>query len=427
MKVRHTLICFFFLSLQDGNNGLILYTGTEGGDVTVQCSSSSGSRKILCKDPCKEEDIIIETTDLRAHEGRFSIKWSRRDVSVTITQLTKSDSGLYRCGYESSHQQFEIIIVDAGGEASSGTEAAAEHLPNLGGELGTPIRDNVHRDAVESKDMLNQQVCGLAGRRELGKGNKGGRRVGSHEPIVGPENGRKGERTGAQEDHLLGLAGSAEPPALQTLSPRMCFCKGGCEEEDILVETTSLKAQRDRYSIRYVKRSPSGGFVFVGITQLTRSDSGRYRCGLDRTWSPDPYRGFNIVVTDAPTTSEPNQAMTSSVPSASTATTTQSLSSSSGSSRAPTRGVWLYAVIVVVVVVIVIVSGLVLMIFCIWRNIKPDGLNTSRTSEGTNMEIALYENCGPVSTCEDSTYQSLHPASRDQDQTYSTLTHTQHA
>ncbi|XP_068566607.1 CMRF35-like molecule 8 [Cebidichthys violaceus] len=200
------------------------------------------------------------------------------------------------------------------------------------------------------------------------------------------------------------------------------FCKGQCENKDILVATTGFRTQRGRYSIRYEEGYPSGGFVYVGITQLTRSDSGQYWCWLDEPVSPDPYHGFKIVVTNAPPTSKPNQAMTSSVPSASTATTTQSLSSTSGSSRPPARGVWLYAVIVVV---LVIVSGLVLMMFCIRRNITPDaGLNTRRTSEGTNTEIALYENCRPVSTCEDSTYQSLDPASRDQDQTYSTLTHT---
>ncbi|KAK9514720.1 hypothetical protein VZT92_025414 [Zoarces viviparus] len=348
MKVRHTLICFFFLSLQDGNNGLVkaqIYARTEGGDVTVQCSSSpSGSRIILCKEPCKQENNIIETTDDRAHEGRFSIERRNRDVSVTITQLTKSDSGLYQCGSGSSYRPFEIIVVDALLDDSS---EETTFYPRSGGNI------------------------------------------------------------------LVGCYFS-------TTETRKYFCKGRCKENDILVETAAYGAQRGRYSIRYVNGYSSGGFVYVGITQLTSSDSGRYRCGLDKPFSPDSYySGFNIVVTDAPTTSNPNQAMTSSVPSASTAT-----GSSRPATRAPT-GVWLYAVIVVVVVVIV--SGLVLMIFCSWRNIKPDGLNTSRTSGGTNTEIALYENCGPVSTCEDSTYQSLHPASRDQDQTYSTLTHTQHA
>ncbi|XP_031694962.1 uncharacterized protein LOC116377459 isoform X2 [Anarrhichthys ocellatus] len=308
MKVRHTLICFFFLSLQDGNNGLILiYTGTEGKGVTVKCSSSSsGSRKILCKDPCKQEDNIIETTDDRAQKGRFSIEWSRSGgVSVTIRQLTKSDSGLYGCGIKSSYQQFEILVVDA-------------------------LLDG---DSSEEKTFSSRSGGNI----------------------------------------IVGCVFSAS-------ETRKYFCKGRCKEEDILVATTAYGAQRDRYSIRYVEGYSSGGFVYVGITQLTRSDSGWYRCGLDRTFSPDPYHGFNIVVTDAPTTSEPNQAMTSSVTSASTATTTQSLSSTSGSSRASpaspetieqsdtTRDVLLSVGLALVFMVILSLS---VLLFCRRRTSKP--------------------------------------------------------
>ncbi|XP_054465793.1 uncharacterized protein LOC129100238 isoform X2 [Anoplopoma fimbria] len=352
MKVRHTLIVFFFLYLQDGNNGLVkvqVYTAAEGGNVRVECPSSSfGSWKIFCKEPCEQEDILIERTNVRAQKGRYSIEWMRgsRDVDVTIRQLTKSDSGLYRCGSRYSSHQIEVIVVDA-------------------------LLDG---DPSEEKTLYS--------------------------------------RTGGNVlvECFFTTSGS-----------RTYFCKGECKEEDILVETTNLTAQRDRYSIRYVPGDPSGVFLYVGITQLTMSDSGRYRCVLDRRLFTDPYREFEIIVTDAPPTSKPNQDISSSVPSASTATTTQSFNSTSGSSGPTTRGVWLYAVIVVV---IVIVSGLALMIFCIRRNTKPDGVNTRGTSEGTNMEIALYENCSPVSPSEDSTYQSLDPASRDQDQTYSTLTHT---
>lgn len=38
--------------------------------------------------------------------------------------------------------------------------------------------------------------------------------------------------------------------------------------------------------------------MYVSITQLTGSDSGRYRCGLDRTAAPDSYRDFDIIITD---------------------------------------------------------------------------------------------------------------------------------
>ncbi|XP_038577621.1 uncharacterized protein LOC119905017 isoform X2 [Micropterus salmoides] len=120
MKVRHTLICFFFLSLQDGNTGLTndqipsVYTGTEGGDITVTCSFSSyGSSIFFCKRECKREDILIHTTGVRDQRGRYRIRYERGgNIFVSITQLTKSDSGLYRCGLGGSNIRFEIIVVD---------------------------------------------------------------------------------------------------------------------------------------------------------------------------------------------------------------------------------------------------------------------------------------------------------------------------
>uniref|UniRef100_A0A8P4GIH2 Immunoglobulin V-set domain-containing protein n=1 Tax=Dicentrarchus labrax TaxID=13489 RepID=A0A8P4GIH2_DICLA len=79
---------------------------------------------------------------------------------------------------------------------------------------------------------------------------------------------------------------------------RKYFCKDDCKEEDILVETTGFRGQKGRYKIRYIKGFSTGGFVFVRITQLTQSDSGQYRCGLDRPSSQDPYQEFRIIVTD---------------------------------------------------------------------------------------------------------------------------------
>ncbi|XP_033987632.1 uncharacterized protein LOC117483411 [Trematomus bernacchii] len=102
---------------------------------------------------------------------------------------------------------------------------------------------------------------------------------------------------------------------------RKIFCKGKCYEENILVETTGDSAQRGRYSIRYVEGSLLSDYIlYVSITKLTKSDAGRYQCGLDRSFLPDSYQDIKIRVTDAPTS------LTSS-PSASTLTTTQSLSS----------------------------------------------------------------------------------------------------
>ncbi|KAJ4934271.1 hypothetical protein JOQ06_007070 [Pogonophryne albipinna] len=151
------------------------------------------------------------------------------------------------------------------------------------------------------------------------------------------------------------------------IETNMYFCKEECEG-DILVETTSNKyAIKDRYSIRHVK----GGFVFVSIEQLTQSDSGWYRCGLDRPDSKDPYQRFRLNVTDALTTSTPS----SSVSSASSTTTIQSESSttspaSSKTTKQPeeTKGVILY--VSLTLVVLVIVSSLAVLVFCRKRTCK---------------------------------------------------------
>uniref|UniRef100_A0A8C4H7G5 Immunoglobulin V-set domain-containing protein n=1 Tax=Dicentrarchus labrax TaxID=13489 RepID=A0A8C4H7G5_DICLA len=76
---------------------------------------------------------------------------------------------------------------------------------------------------------------------------------------------------------------------------RKYFCKDDCKEKYILVETTGDRGQKGRYRIRYLRGFPTGGFVYVSITQLTQSDSGQYRCGLDRPFLPDPYQEFRII------------------------------------------------------------------------------------------------------------------------------------
>ena len=78
---------------------------------------------------------------------------------------------------------------------------------------------------------------------------------------------------------------------------RKYFCKNDCKSENILVQTAAGKVQNGRYSTEFTK-SDTGGSVYVSITQLNKSDSGRYRCAVDRISLQDPYREFNIIVTD---------------------------------------------------------------------------------------------------------------------------------
>ncbi|XP_033981423.1 uncharacterized protein LOC117478542 isoform X2 [Trematomus bernacchii] len=75
---------------------------------------------------------------------------------------------------------------------------------------------------------------------------------------------------------------------------RKFFCKEPCRRKDILIETTDAPAQRGRYSIDYENRD-----YFVTITQLTKSDSRRYRCGVGLYLSTASYEYIEIIVVDA--------------------------------------------------------------------------------------------------------------------------------
>lgn len=70
---------------------------------------------------------------------------------------------------------------------------------------------------------------------------------------------------------------------------RKFLCREECDK--LLVDTDDSIAMSDRYKIRYVSRS-----VFnATITQLTKSDSGRYTCGAGRQYAK--CQEFEITVT----------------------------------------------------------------------------------------------------------------------------------
>ncbi|XP_045912567.1 uncharacterized protein LOC123975285 [Micropterus dolomieu] len=314
MKVRHTLICFFFLSLQDGNTGLTnaqipsVHTGTEGGDITVRCSfSSPGSSMFFCKRECKPEDILIHTTGVRDQRGRYSITYEggyslySKYVFVSIIQLTKSDSGRYRCGLGGFNIEFEIIVVDALLDGSPPEETSL--YARAGGNI-----------------------------------------------VVG---------------------------CSFTFSGRgKYFCKEECKEKDILVETTGYTAERGRYSIRYTQRSLTDVSVYVSITQLTKSDSGRYRCGLDRRLSPDSYWEFEIIVTDDPSASIP--------------TTQISQTDLHQIETAPLRDVWLPVGLTLAIMVILLLLAVV--IYCRKRSSKPKEAPVETEYTSVTETNQVYEN-----------------------------------
>ncbi|XP_053280073.1 uncharacterized protein LOC128441962 isoform X1 [Pleuronectes platessa] len=126
MNVCYTLICCFFL--YDVSAEILTYSANEGETIRVKYSFRSyGSRK-FCRGRCEAGDVLIETEENEARNGRYSIKYEKPgdaegDLTVTMTNVSKSDSGMYHFGLGSDsslYREFKILIHDAQLDGSSG-------------------------------------------------------------------------------------------------------------------------------------------------------------------------------------------------------------------------------------------------------------------------------------------------------------------
>ena len=72
------------------------------------------------------------------------------------------------------------------------------------------------------------------------------------------------------------------------------FCKDECK--GYILSMYSGSHQNGTSSMRYYETS-GGSRLDVTITQLRKSDSGRYRCGLN-SYRSGPYKQFELVVRD---------------------------------------------------------------------------------------------------------------------------------
>ncbi|XP_040043503.2 CMRF35-like molecule 1 isoform X1 [Gasterosteus aculeatus] len=68
------------------------------------------------------------------------------------------------------------------------------------------------------------------------------------------------------------------------------FCKGACDEEDILVRSSKHKDSNGKYSIK-----DEGNTFTVTISGLTEDDSGTYWCGIERV-GVDTYNEVVLTV-----------------------------------------------------------------------------------------------------------------------------------
>ncbi|KAM3618875.1 uncharacterized protein V6R79_026142 [Siganus canaliculatus] len=194
---------------------------------------------------------------------------------------------------------------------------------------------------------------------------------------------------------------------------RRLFCKNTCEGNDVLIDTERDFDQRGRYTIRHEEAEDAFSelSLFVSITKLTKSDSGRYRCSTTGDWRPDSLEDFELRVEEVPTAPKPttpgrSSTSSSSASSASTLTTTHSFiwssRSSPPSSASPkttkeseqidTRagpGLPLYLGLTMVVMVIVL-SGAV-WIFCRKRTTKPKEPPHPGERDSAPVAPPLYE------------------------------------
>uniref|UniRef100_A0A3B5MD56 Immunoglobulin V-set domain-containing protein n=1 Tax=Xiphophorus couchianus TaxID=32473 RepID=A0A3B5MD56_9TELE len=80
-------------------------------------------QKIFCRENCGNGNVLIETTENSAENGRYSIEYVKvhgpniYSFSVKISALTESDSGRYRCGLGQSSESYQdFTLTVSGGE-----------------------------------------------------------------------------------------------------------------------------------------------------------------------------------------------------------------------------------------------------------------------------------------------------------------------
>lgn len=104
-------------------NALKNVYGVPGEDITAMCGLYlPGTWKFFCRKNCEAGNILIKTKELLAQRKRYKTQF--KEISpgffslyVSISELTQSDSGIYRCGlgYYSKpafYQDFRLFVAD---------------------------------------------------------------------------------------------------------------------------------------------------------------------------------------------------------------------------------------------------------------------------------------------------------------------------
>ncbi|KAM3618757.1 uncharacterized protein V6R79_024497 [Siganus canaliculatus] len=433
-----------------------ILTRKEGEDVTHECSFFfNGKRRLFCKNTCEGNDVLINTALNFYQRGRYTIRYeeaegafSESSLYVSITKLTTSDSGRYRCSTTGdllpvSLEDFEshvkvlallhAIYVPQFLNCTRLLDVTQHHLPHGPRHRDSPDLHQSHvkvlallhviyvpqflnctrlldltqrhlphgprhRDSPDLHQSLTfltllQQLTYFTHDYHGNHGNRTSRAVRERESgrgefdvkltmesIVGDGESSRSEALlcpcsstirrrnhGAdvllQKHHefkqdravlqdeitsftsAISILTGKEGEDFTYKCPlffngrRRLFCKNTCKGNDVLIDTERDSDQRGRYTIRYEKAKDLTlhSSLYVSITNLTTSDSGRYRCSTTGDWRLDSKDDFELRVEEVPTVPTPttpgrSSTSSSSASSASTLTTTQSFTWSSSSS-----------------------------------------------------------------------------------------------
>ncbi|KAF3696393.1 Polymeric immunoglobulin receptor [Channa argus] len=239
MKVGHVLFVGFLSALLDANAGISVFPKPEGKSfIMVWKFSSCASRRFFCRRECDDGDVLIDTAENRTWKGRYIVQCTNTESAGAIMTVTIPQ--LIRS--DSGRYRFGV----------GGSEA-----PDSYGEFEIRVFDAALQ-GQQSEDVIYLVA--------------------------------EGERVEASCQFSF------------SESTRF-FCKGRCEEGNILLETTGDRARSGRYSIENIEESATKQILLsVTITDLNKSDSGRYTCGLGESLSSASFQSFEISIAEAPVT-----------------------------------------------------------------------------------------------------------------------------